>query len=110
MRTAAFKRDWLLLDEAFSALDAFTRRQLHKWFLETKERLGWSTLLITHDVDEALILCDRVYVISGTPGTISHELKTDFQLSNSQEIIYEEAFLQAKKELLSVIEAKEAKL
>ncbi len=110
LRTAAFKRDWLLLDEAFSALDAFTRRQLHKWFLETKERLGWSTLLITHDVDEALILCDRVYVISGTPGTISYELKTDFQLSNSQEIIFEEAFLQAKKELLSVIEAKEAKL
>lgn len=100
LRTAAFKRQWLLLDEAFSALDAFTRRQLHKWFIETRERVGWSSLIITHDVDEALILCDRIYVISGSPGTIIHKVDVSFENENIEKLIFEPRFLEAKKELL----------
>lgn len=103
LRTAAFQRGWLLLDEAFSALDAFTRRQLHEWFIDTRERLGWSSLLITHDVDEALILADRVYVISGQPGTITHECQTNFSEKNIEEVIFEDEFLAAKKELLEAL-------
>lgn len=103
LRTAAFHREWLLLDEAFSALDAFTRRQLHQWFIHTRERVGWSSLLITHDVDEALILCDRVYVISGQPGTIIHSLEVDFASTDLENIIFEPSFLEAKKELLSYL-------
>lgn len=103
LRTAAFRREWLLLDEAFSALDAFTRRQLHQWFIHTRERVGWSSLLITHDVDEALILCDRVYVISGQPGTIIHSLEVDFVSTDLENIIFEPSFLEAKKELLSYL-------
>lgn len=103
LRTAAFQRGWLLLDEAFSALDAFTRRQLHKWFIDTRERVGWSSLLITHDVDEALILADRVYVISGQPGTITHECQTNFSEKNIEEVIFEDEFLAAKKELLEAL-------
>lgn len=104
LRTAAFQRQWLLLDEAFSALDAFTRRQLHKWFLETKTKMGWSSLLITHDVDEALILGDRVYVISGQPGTITYELETKFKIEDMEEVIFETEFLEAKKNLLHALE------
>lgn len=104
LRTAAFQRQWLLLDEAFSALDAFTRRQLHKWFLETKTKMGWSSLLITHDVDEALILGDRVYVISGQPGTITYELETKFKIEAMEEVIFETEFLEAKKNLLHALE------
>lgn len=106
LRTAAFQRRWLLLDEAFSALDAFTRRQLHKWFIETRERVDWSSLLITHDVDEALILADRVYVISGQPGTITYECETNFNEKNIETVIFEPEFLEAKKKLLKALENK----
>lgn len=104
LRTAAFQRQWLLLDEAFSALDAFTRRKLHQWFMETSEQLGWSSLLITHDVDEALILCDRIYVITGQPGLITYELTVDLKNEHAEERIFEPAFLEAKKKLLLALE------
>ena len=110
LRTAAFQRQWLLLDEAFSALDAFTRRQLHKWFLETKEKVGWSSLLITHDVDEALVLGNRVYVISGQPGTITYELETNFKIEDIEEVIFETEFLEAKKKLLNALETDKDKI
>lgn len=104
LRTAAFQRQWLLLDEAFSALDAFTRRNLHQWFIETREKLGWSSLLITHDVDEALILCDRIYVITGQPGSITYELTVDLKNKHAADRIFEPAFLEAKKKLLLALE------
>lgn len=100
MRTAAFGRQWLLLDEAFSALDAITRRQLHQWFIDYRQRMGWSSLIITHDVDEALILSDRIYVINGQPGRITYELAVNFQHQNVEELIFEEQFIEAKKKLL----------
>ena len=105
LRTAAFQRDWLLLDEAFSALDAFTRGQLHKWFIDTRERVGWSSLLITHDVDEALILADRVYVISGQPGTITYECQTNFNEKDIEKVVFEPEFLEAKMKLLDALNA-----
>lgn len=107
LRTAAFQREWLLLDEAFSALDAFTRRQLHEWFIETRKRMGWSSLLITHDIDEAMLLADRVYVISGQPGTISYELDTSFEIEDIEKVIFEPKFLKAKQQLLDALDADE---
>lgn len=103
LRTAAFQRQWLLLDEAFSALDAFTRTNLHKWFIQTRKELNWSSLLITHDVDEALILADRVYVIAGQPGTMTYELTTDFPRQDIENIIFEDEFLEAKQKLLAAL-------
>lgn len=103
LRTATFQRKWLLLDEAFSALDAFTRSQLHEWFIETRAKLDWSSLLITHDVDEALILCDRIYVISGQPGQIIYEKEVHFERDDLNEVIFEPDFLEAKKEILKVL-------
>lgn len=104
LRTAAFQRQWLLLDEAFSALDAYTRRNLHQWFIETRKKLDWSSLLITHDVDEALILCDRIYVITGQPGSITYELSVDLETTEAEKRIFEPAFLEAKKKLLKALE------
>lgn len=103
LRTAAFQRNWLLLDEAFSALDAFTRRNLHKWYINTRERLDWSSLLITHDVDEALILCDRIYVLAGQPGKITHEVHVDIDTTDIENVIFEPEFLRAKQELLNAL-------
>lgn len=100
LRTACFKRQWVLLDEAFGALDAVTRRQLHQWFLQYKQQMSWSTLLITHDVDEALILADKVYVMGGKPGTLQavHDIQLD--KSDFEAIGFSPEFLHYKRQLL----------
>ena len=74
---AALLRTWMthtsviLLDEPFSALDAITRRQMQDWYREISVKIGLSTLFITHDVDEALLLSTKVYILNGKPGTIA---------------------------------------
>ncbi|KOP57059.1 ABC transporter ATP-binding protein [Pseudomonas tremae] len=64
----------LLLDEPFSAVDAFTRMKLQDLLLQLARRHAIALLLVTHDVDEALYLSDRVLVMGNRPGTITHEL------------------------------------
>lgn len=107
LRTAAFQRDWLLLDEAFSALDAFNRRNLHKWFMETRAVLNWSSIFITHDIDEALLLANRVYVLAGQPGSIVHEQASTFETKNREEVIFTAEFIEAKKRLVTVLNQNE---
>ncbi|HEV2238874.1 MAG TPA: ABC transporter ATP-binding protein, partial [Ktedonobacterales bacterium] len=63
--------DLLLLDEPFGALDALTRASLQRWLLEIWGGLRQSCLLVTHDVDEALLLADRVYALSPRPGRVA---------------------------------------
>jgi ABC-type nitrate/sulfonate/bicarbonate transport system ATPase subunit len=73
---AAFARsvlaapDLLLLDEPFGALDALTRAELQAWLADVWEALGETVLLVTHDLDEALVLADRIYILSARPGRI----------------------------------------
>lgn len=70
LRTILTEREVLLLDEPFGALDALTRANLQEWLLELQIRLQRTVLFITHDVDEALLLSDRVYVLSTRPATV----------------------------------------
>ena len=57
------KEKFFLLDEAFSALDAITKKELHKWYLDLKKEFNLTTLLITHDIEEAVFLSDRIYIL-----------------------------------------------
>jgi len=66
-RTVLAAHDLLLLDEPFGALDALTRTGLQRWLANLWERLGATCLLVTHDLDEALLLADRIYVLSPRP-------------------------------------------
>lgn len=100
LRTANFNRKWVLLDEAFSALDAVTRREMHEWFLTYAKKMQWSTLLITHDVDEALILADRVCVLAGKPGKIVTNLLVDLPKEDFENLIFSSEFLNKKRHLL----------
>jgi ABC-type nitrate/sulfonate/bicarbonate transport system ATPase subunit len=61
----------ILLDEPFSALDAITRRQMQNWYREIAAHMRLSTLFITHDVEEALLLSDTVYILNGKPAKIT---------------------------------------
>lgn len=72
LRTYLFSQDVALLDEPFSALDTLTKSAMHRWYLDVMERIRLSTLFITHDIDEAILLSDRIYLLG--EGTITEEL------------------------------------
>jgi ABC-type nitrate/sulfonate/bicarbonate transport system ATPase subunit len=75
LRTLLLRRPLLLLDEPFAALDALTRRELQDWLRETWTSGSEAALLVTHDVREAIYLANRVYVMSGRPGTVVAEIE-----------------------------------
>lgn len=74
MRTLALKADVLLLDEPFGALDAQTRLDMQIWLLSVCRGLNATILFVTHDVDEAIFLSDRVAVMTGRPGRITADI------------------------------------
>jgi len=74
LRTYMFSKDVALLDEPFSALDAFTKSEMHRWYLKVMNEINLSTLFITHDIDEAILLSNRIYLLSGVPGRILEEI------------------------------------
>ena len=74
LRTALCGADVMLLDEPFGALDVITRNEMQDWLLELRRALGRTTLLVTHDIDEALYLADRIVVLGGQPATVVREI------------------------------------
>lgn len=101
LRTYMFKRPIFLLDEAFSALDAHTRMSMHQFYLELHDRLDLSSLLITHDIDEAIMLSDRIYVMGNTPGEIVLELKLEKTKRYDRDFLTSQQFMEYKKILLN---------
>ncbi|HEY8449466.1 MAG TPA: ABC transporter ATP-binding protein [Bacillota bacterium] len=78
-RALVTRPDVLLLDEPFSAVDALTRVQLQEHLLDLWRREGFSAILVTHDVDEASYLADRVYVLTGRPAGVTAVVPVDAQ-------------------------------
>lgn len=76
-RSLITEPDVLLLDEPFSALDAFTKMQLQDLLLSIWEERKTTMVLVTHDIDEALYLCDRIIILRGQPGEIYAEIRID---------------------------------
>ena len=97
IRTYMFKRKIFLLDEAFSALDAITKKELHKWYLDLKKEFNLTTLLITHDIEEAVFLSDRIYILGNKPGEIIGEIK--IEINPNEDIDVQRLFY--KKEILN---------
>ena len=101
LRTFLGSRGVVLLDEPFSALDALTKREIHQWYMEMMDQLKLTTLFITHDIDEAILLSDRVYILSGHPGTITAEWPIDAPRPRGLEFSLSDAFLGYKRRILS---------
>ena len=104
MRTFLFKRDLMLLDEPFGALDALTRTMMQRWLLDVWQKHQRTILFITHDVDEALFLGDRVLVMSARPGKVKLTQKVDLPRPRPAEIVISPEFIRLKRTLLEAIE------
>ena len=74
LRTYLSSNGVALLDEPFSALDTITKTAIHRWYLEVMQHIELSTIFITHDIDEAILLSDRIYILNGKPGEIRDEI------------------------------------
>ncbi len=106
LRTYLFSGEVALLDEPFSALDMLTKQSIHEWYLDVMEKIQLSTLFITHDIDEAILLSDRIYLLTGKPGEITKEIVIAEQKPRSKDFSLSEEFLQYKREILAHLEGK----
>ena len=103
LRTYMFSQDVALLDEPFSALDTITKSSVHKWYLGVMENIKLSTLFITHDIDEAILLSNRIYLLSGTPGTVTSEIKISEPKPRREDFTTSPVFLEYKRQILSLL-------
>ena len=101
LRTYLFSGSVALLDEPFSALDMLTKQSVHGWYLDVMEQIRLSTLFITHDIDEAVLLSDRIYLLTGKPGTITGEIVIKEPKPRAKDFQVTEAFLEYKKTILN---------
>jgi NitT/TauT family transport system ATP-binding protein len=95
----------LLMDEPFGALDAQTRAVMQDNLLELRERINATIVFVTHDIDEAIVLADRVLIMSAGPGRILRELDVALPRPRSNAILLEPTYLSLKKDCLDVIRA-----
>ena len=105
LRTFLTHREVMLFDEPFGALDALTRRDLQAWLLDIWRQFNKTILFITHDVEEALFLSDRVLVMSPRPGRIALDLIVDLPRPRRPNILVEPHFIELKAQLLSTLGA-----
>ena len=106
---AALLRTWLcrnrvaLLDEPFSALDTLTRTALQEWYLGVMDEIRLSTLFITHDIDEAVFLSDRIYIMKGKPAVLSDEIVIETKRPRDRDYMLSEEFLTYKRQIREII-------
>jgi ABC-type nitrate/sulfonate/bicarbonate transport system ATPase subunit len=104
LRTFLMPRDTLLLDEPFGALDAITRRDMHEWLQDVWRRDRRSVLFVTHDIEEALVLSDAVYVLSARPGRVVARVEVPLDRPRSSRTTTTPEFAALKARLLSALE------
>lgn len=99
----------LLMDEPFGALDAQTRIMMQESLLNIWSEFGITVLFVTHDVDEAIFLADRVLVMSASPGSVIADLKVDLERPRKPEMATSDGFVELKKQCLGHIRAESLK-
>ncbi len=103
LRTYMFSKDIILLDEPFGGLDSITKRKMQYWLLDVLDNLNASILFITHDIEEAILLSDRIYIITDRPASIKEEIIVDIPRPRKSELITSTKFNEIKKYIMEVI-------
>jgi NitT/TauT family transport system ATP-binding protein len=103
LRTFLMNSDIMLLDEPFGALDAITRMNMQEWLLTVLNEHKKSVLFITHDIDEAVFLSDRVYVLSDRPASVLTIVDIEFERPRTREMLSTYEFLEYKNRILKAL-------
>lgn len=103
LRTILCRKDIVLLDEPFGALDALTRYALQEWLLQVWQRFHYTILFITHDVEEAIFLSDHVYVLTARPAHVSAELPIPLARPRRREMTLSREFAALKQQLFRAL-------
>ena len=103
LRTYMSSSDIMLLDEPFGALDAITRAKMHYWLLDVIKELKATIIFITHDIEEAIFLSDRIYLLSDKPSTIKKEIIVDLPKNRTKDILTSEKFIEIKRIILQTL-------
>ncbi|WP_225999960.1 ABC transporter ATP-binding protein [Paenibacillus sp. BJ-4] len=110
LRALLSPQELMLLDEPFSALDALTRADMQQWLLRMWEKNRRSVLFITHSIEEALLLSDRIYVLSARPATVMHIVDVPFPRPRREEITLDPRFSEWKRAMTSWMREEKHKL
>ena len=102
-RTLANEPEVLLMDEPFGALDAQTRVVMQELLADISRRTGTTILFITHDIDEAVLLGERVYVMSRRPGTVRDVIEVNIPGERSHNSLVLPEFLETKKQIMDML-------
>ncbi|MGK2886098.1 MAG: ABC transporter ATP-binding protein [Rhodococcus sp. (in: high G+C Gram-positive bacteria)] len=103
LRTVVQGHDLLLLDEPFGALDSLTRTGMQTWLQSMWLEYGWTVLMITHDIREAVYLSDRVIVLSNKPARIRCQIDVPLPRPRNLEVVTTPAFAAVEAELMGVL-------
>jgi ABC-type nitrate/sulfonate/bicarbonate transport system ATPase subunit len=103
LRTYLFANDIMLLDEPFGSLDAITRRKMQLWLLEIWEKIKASILFITHDIDEAIFLSDRIYLLSKRPAVIKEIFNVKIKRPRDNKTFTSLEFNKIKEKILTLL-------
>lgn len=104
LRTILFGQSTLLLDEPFGALDALTRREMQRWLLSIWQEMKHTVLFITHDIEEAILLSDKILVLSRPPAGVVDTISIPFPRPRDPELIFSSVILPIKTELFNLLE------
>lgn len=104
LRTYLFARDIMLLDEPFGSLDAITRRKMQLWLLDIWESIQASVLFITHDIDEAIFLSDRIYLLSKRPAIVREIFDVEIKRPRGSKTFTSVEFNRIKARIISLLE------
>ena len=99
LRTYLCGNSVALLDEPFSALDTLARASVHEWYLKVMEEIKLSTIFITHDIDEAILISNRICILKGQPAGITDEIVIDEPKPRGQDYVLSDKFLEYKRRI-----------
>lgn len=103
LRTMLFNNNFLLMDEPFGALDALTRLSMQMWLLDVWQTYKTSVLFVTHDIREAILLSDRIYVLSQKPATIVKEIVVNLQRPRRRDMLQQKKALEMEQMLEAIL-------
>ncbi|WP_233882484.1 ABC transporter ATP-binding protein [Brevibacillus laterosporus] len=103
LRALLSRQELICLDEPFGALDALSRTDMQNWLLSIWEKHKRSVLLITHSIDEAIFLSDRIYVLTAKPARIAATISVPFERPRQEKMLLSSEFLLVKEQILTLL-------